>query len=373
MKLLRCFCILAVISGVTLLSACIPVLSAHGEINIASIKTDIQEDISGRNTFLLVVPKNQDCRLLDLDSRLDELRNQATTRVEYNHYQDDEYRGYQLTYHFENPDQIPGQIERIKRIIVETAIEGLPTPEPIPVEVEVDEITTSEPIPVEVGIDETIILEPYYGTVGLYDTPDQLSIQIAKPVPTLTGLEWDVLVTINPLLLTGWASEDFGSRQLPEVCRISNFTYTLQVPGEIRSFQVNNETMPEFLQFSTIRKTRKNSIEWTIKTKQAAELLASDIELFIEEINELSETEQEEKWPNEKFEEDFMNLWMGPPYTLTVKSTPPLPLFQVLTKIVAPIIALIGGVLGIIIGLFKVKQIFKQRHDKNENHQDEKP
>jgi len=345
MRLLRYSSIFIIIIGFVLLSSCAPQISSFGAINIASIETDLQEDISGSNTFLLVVPNRPECELVYLDTALEQLGSQAITPVDYYHYQDKEYKGYQLVYHFQNPEQIPGQIERIKRAIVEAVIvEILPTPAP-----------TSD----------AISLPPQ--AVGLYYNPDQLSMQIAKPAQTLSGQTWEVVVRINPLLLTGWTQEEFFARQLSEACRVSRFTYKLKVPGEIRSFQVSNETMPDFMRFSKVTIMRKNSIEWTIESDQAAEVLSKELEQFYqEELGGLSEAEQEENWQNEEFQTKLMNLLEGSVCTLVVSSSTPGPLFQALTRIVAPIIALIGGVVGIIAGLLKIRQTLKQRHDKTQ-------
>lgn len=351
--------ILAMVCGVILLPSCAPAISTYGEINIASIETDIREDISGRNTFLLVVPNQEECQLVGLDSRLDQLRNQAATQIEYNHYQDDQFKGYQITYRFDHPDQIRKQIEEIKSIVVESAINELPTPEPIPVEV------GSENTPVPDSYYEDVPIQPE--TIGVYYNPEQLSIQIAKPSETLSGKEWNVLVTINPLLMTGWVSEEFRGQQLEEVCRLSRFTYKLQVPGVIRSSLVENEKKPELVNYSEVTKKGRNSIEWTIETRDVAKLLEQDLDQFLQaELDTLSDTEQEEKWEDDEFQETYLDYLDGSVYTLRVKAKPPSPLFQVLTNVVAPIVALIGAALGVTAGIVKLKKMFKQRKENSD-------
>ena len=70
---------LAFLSMCLLLSACIQ-FGSSAPINLLSAKTVLQDDGSGRNTFLLVVPK-KDCDLIPLRPELEKLKEQANTPV----------------------------------------------------------------------------------------------------------------------------------------------------------------------------------------------------------------------------------------------------------------------------------------------------
>lgn len=324
------------------LPACAGGISLHSVINIASIETVLGEDGSGSNTFMLVVPNRSDCDLLDLRPALENFKTQTNTPIYFANYEDNEYKGFRLTYEFQSTEQIPEQIDRLKRAVVDTAIAAVPTPQ-----------STLEVLEVQ---------QPTPSAVGLYYAPEQLSLSIAPPVTTLTGQTWEVRVNITPFLWTGLTTEHLFMRVLPESCSVPRFTYDLTMPGEIKSFQVSTE--PNWVKFSNVEPTGPNSIQWTLESKQAFdEVWINEFELFIQELEESTPSnldEQAEKIASEELQAKLEQRLKGPAYTLTVTSTTPSPLFQTLTRVVAPVVGLIGAVLAVILSVIKIRQSRKK-------------
>jgi hypothetical protein len=200
---------------------------------------------------------------------------------------------------------------------------------------------------------------PY--AAGIYYNPKQLSLSIAPTVQTLTGQTWEVRVNVNPFLLTGLMTEDYFTRKLSESCGVPRFTYRLTMPGEVKSFQVSAEPELDLVKYSNVTQTGPNSIQWTIESKQAFEVWSHELELFVqEELTGLSEDEQSQKAASEEFQAKLAQLLTGPVYTLTATSTTPSPLFQILTRVVAPVVGLIGAILAIIISVIKIRQSRKE-------------
>lgn len=337
---------LAFLSACLLLSACIQ-LGSSAPINLLSAKTVLQEDGSGSNTFLLVVPK-KDCDLIPLRPGLEKLKEQADTPVYFAGYEDREYKGFELTYEFGNPSQIPEQIEGIKRSVVQ----AMPTPGP-----------------------GAFLGSPDPDVYGVYD-PEQLSIRIEPPFETLPGKKWTASIKFNPLLLTSPSQS----------CSVPQIVYELIMPGEIASFGMEAHAFEDYsLSYIHATQIRPNALQWTIEPRSIAMIILersaglSESEfarlletedggtklqqLLAEEIARLNETTDGRTELAKLFdgqgvseEEAIWLSFIGPVYTLTATSTTPAPLFQIAIRVIAPIVALLGGIGAAIATIIKIRQ-----------------
>jgi hypothetical protein len=336
---------LAVLGAGLFLAACLQFGSSP--INLLSARTILREDGSGSNTFLLVVPR-ADCELVALRPQLDKLKEKAGDAIYYAGYQDDRYKGFELTYVFNSPQQIPEQIEQIKRSVVE----ALPTPGP------------------------GAFIGPVDPDVyGVYD-PNQLSIRIDPPLDTLGGKEWVARININPLLVTTPSP----------TCSVPQITYELVMPGEIKSSAVAADAFDDYARYYVqVTQPKPNTIQWTIQPRTLAAILlersaglsesefAALLEteegwtelqaLLAEEVAQLSETEDGRadlasllNGQGVSEGEAIALVYIGPVYTLTATSTTPAPLFQIIIRVVAPIVAVLGGLAAGIATIIKIRQ-----------------
>ncbi len=340
---------LTILSAGLFLSACF----GSAPINLLSARTVLREDGSGSNTFLLAVPI-KDCDLIPLRPELEELKEQADTSVYFAGYEDDQYKGFELTYEFNNPQQIPEQIEQIKRGVVQ----AIPTPNP-----------------------GAFVSPPNPDVYGVYD-PNQLSIRIDPPLDTLGGKEWMVRININPLLLTNPS----------QACSVPQITYELVMPGEIKSYALTANAFEDYaFHYVQVTQPRPNAIRWTITPRSIAMMILersaglSESEfakltetedgwknlqqLLAEEVGQLNET-AEGRTELAKVsdgqgisEEEAIGLALiGPIYTLTATSTTPAPLFQIATRVIAPIVAVLGGIVAAIATIIKIRQSLSKQH-----------
>jgi hypothetical protein len=286
-------------------------------LNVARIETILNEDGSGRNNFWLVVPGNSTCPLVDLQPALESIT--SPTRPLVVRLDDDIYKGYKVTFEFDNADQIPAQIQSIKSTVVNAVIAATPTPAPPE--------NPETPIPTVIPAQAS----------GLYYNENQLSIKFTAPTTELTGQKWSLQVTVNPFLMSGLIAEEMLGG-LGEKCSIPTFTYQLSVSNKMRINDFAVESQPNLAAFSNVRRISANSIEWTIESKQAFDVITADL------LTALSTPEPDPTALQQQFEYPFT----GQIYKLTVNATTPNPWFTFLTGVVAPLL----GLLAVSFGLF---------------------
>jgi hypothetical protein len=327
-----------------------PVISLFNTVNLGRIKTVLNENGSGYNNYWLVVPVNADCmHLVDLKPRLEAISRPTTPSVST--LRDNQYEGIIVSYPFQNVDQIPEQIETIKRVVIEAVIDDLTaraTPDPDP---EAPDLTPTG--------------------IGEYYDPNHLSISISKPPEKLTGQEWNIEVIINPFLMTGLITEEQSGSSLSDPCSLPVFTYELEVSSSMKINQYEVKAEPPTLDiYSRIdQPDESNSITWSIDSKAAFEEwnrhLATEFQNLVQEAEEYekmtpppSEAELDafSKSFQQRYEELFTATYTGQFYTLQVKATTPAPWFHFLTTALAPLLGLIAAILGLIITIRNLRK-----------------
>ncbi len=310
--------------GVTLcfaaLTSCGPAvhyISLSRVINIARIETILNEDGSGHNNFWLVVPGQSTCPLVNLQPALEGIT--IPTKPLVVRLDDDTYRGYKVTFDFENADQIPAQIQNIKSTVVNAVIAATPTVAPPE--------NPETPMPTVVPVQAS----------GLYYNENQLSIKFTAPTAELTGQKWSLEVIVNPFLMSGLIAEEMMSG-LSEECSFPTFTYQLNVSSRMRINDFAVETQPSLAAFSNVKRISANSIEWTIESRQAFEVVSSDF------LTALTTPQADPTAVWRQYEYPFT----GQIYKLTVNATTPNPWFTFLTEVAAPLL----GLLAVFFGLF---------------------
>lgn len=290
-------------------------------VNVLSIETVLNEDNSGSNTFVLVVPHG--CELLELDPTLTELDDEAGMSFYFSRYRDDRYTGFELTYVFSRPEEIPGQIARLKRAIWESLADVYPVP------TDPNEAVYFPPI----NIDD----------FGVHDR-NELSIDIKPVAETLTGRAWEVEIRINPVLLAGLAESPDPSQS----CTTPHITYELTMPGEITSLREDldrdvktADLFSDLARHVDATRMRSNTVQWKIPLDFLEEDAASEISL--EEAVEM------------------IYGFSGPVLILTAKSTKLGHLFQVLLRVIAPTVLLVGSVVAAIAAIVRIGQTVKTR------------
>jgi len=346
---------IAILIG-SILSACggaafpsAPRLSLFNSINLGRIETVLREDGSGYNRFWLVIPAGTECELLDLMPRLGSISTPTAPKViEVHEYQDPNFafpikvNGFRVTYDFEEVDDIPVQIDEIKRAVVETmkeVIEARPTPPP-----------ESEEVPLPAPV-----------VIGQYYNPNHLSFSIQTTSDTLSGERWKVNVVINPFLMTGLMTEE-GYGGLPESCSLPNFTYKLEVSSKMKINRYQVDTQPSTLvEYSQVNEPTTSIIEWTIDSQgafdawekiQAIELqdLIAEWQIHYEMTPSPELSEANIKSTLEADETKYADITDNTNrqfYRLEVNATTPAPWFHFLTAVLAPLLGLVGLILGL--------------------------
>jgi hypothetical protein len=290
-------------------------------ISVLSIETVLNEDNSGSNTFVLVVPHG--CELLELGPALTELDDEAGVSFYFSPYRDDKYVGFQLTHVFSRPEEIPGQIARLKRAIWEPLADAYPL---------ATDPGESMHYP-QVDIDD----------YGVHDR-NELSIDIKPVAETLAGRAWEVEIRINPVLLAGLAESSDPSQS----CTTPHMTYELTMPGEITSLSEDLDTdvktpdlFSDLARHVDVTRIKSNAVQWRIPLDFLEEGAASEIS-----------------------DEELLEMiygFSGPVLILTAKSTTPGYLFRVLPRVIAPIVLLVGSAVAVIAAMARTRQTVKTR------------
>ena len=308
-----------------------PYIAPTDVVNFYSIRTDVFEDGSGKNTFVMVIPDRADCQGINLKAALAPIKQQDGGQVSYHSYNANGFIGVELTYRFRDADEIPAQIETLQQALVEAAISATPIPIPTP----------GEPTP----------LPPIAEKIE-YD-PNRLAIEVRPTIETLTGKKWNVSVTLNPFeLIEGPDSSDSSKS-----CKVPTIVYEITLPGEITNFnkpEVTVDKNPDLLEYSYVEITGSNTVRWILEVEQAEEALASEIQALFDEYENLTPEQQEEQ--GTEFEERLSTLLETPPFTLTVTSSTAGSVLKFFTLVVGPILALIGSIIAIVTAISKIVQ-----------------
>jgi hypothetical protein len=318
----RVFLAVTLVGGLMLLAACFRLAGAP--INLLSVKTIVNEDESGSSTFLFVVPSDAECKLLPLRPELERLKEQAGTQVYFANYQDNEYKGFQLTYEFKSPQQIPEQIDRVKHALVQALATAYPTPAP-------GALGFAHPDP---------------DTYGVFD-PNELSIQIEPMLETVGSREWKATIKLTPLMLTVP-----GSTEPSPSCGIPRITYDLTMPGEIATFKTGADAEADVRRYVQVTRPAPNTIRWTIEIPQGPSTPAEATKIADEIAKAPSDQERLAK---------IKQVFIGSTYTLTATSATPGSWFQTLTQVVAPILGLVATAIGIIVGVIKIRETLEAK------------
>jgi hypothetical protein len=325
-------------------------------VNFVHIKTVLEEDNSGQNTFRIVVPDRPECELPDLRDHLRPLQEASTTDFYLVGYEDTRYTGVELTWAFERPQQIPEQIERIKTALAEAY-----------------------------ATDDVEKLRPFSGLPDPEEIryqPNELAIESAPPLKQAGGTRWDLQIALNPVLLT--------STEAP--CRVPAVTYELWLPGRVRKRDVTTDIFQETaLDHVTVERFRPNALRWTFApqnamillleevTGQRAEAIRAQLQTEagykaltagrIDEIRPLILEAAAETQPLDEnrlttdllaTEEDMALALLlledvGPTYTLTAQATTPNTFVQLLTRVIAPVLGVLSTLLALVLGLKKLR------------------
>ncbi len=304
------------LGALLLLPACFRLSGAP--INVLSVKTIVNPDNSGSSTFLFVVPNKSECKLLPLRPELEKLREQANTSVYVSGYQDNAYKGFQLTYEFKSPQQIPEQIDRVKHAVVQALATSYPTPRP----------------------GALFNFRPDPETFGVFD-PNELSLQIEPTVETVSGKTWNVTIKLTPLLLSIPASAE-----LTPDCGIPNITYDLVMPGEITGFKSSSDTNADASRYIQVTRPAPNAVRWLIQIPKG-DMTPAQATKTAQEMEAMNDQERVAK---------LKEMIVGTTYTLTATSATPGSTFQTLTLVIAPLLALIATAIGIIVGVIKIRE-----------------
>ncbi len=310
------------------LIACTPSsVSLSRFLNIARIETEFHEDGSGYNNLWLVVPSSSACPLPDLKPALDSIT--IPTKPTVTLLSDQNYTGYIVTFAFENANQIPAQIQTLKDVVVRAVIAATPTPlPPENPETPMPAFVTPKPV--------------------AYYNENQLSIKFAALTTGLTGKTWSLQVIINPFVMSGIIQEQYmAGSGLAEQCSIPTFTYklTLSDKMKIRDFAV--ESRPDLAPFSSVKRISDNSIEWTLNSKQAFTAAITNLVASVTAMPDPDPT---------ALASEVEYLYNGQIYKLMVNATTPNIWFSYLVQVVAPLVALLGGVLGVVAAIRNLRK-----------------
>jgi hypothetical protein len=363
---------------VVVLPACggysVQIVSLFNTVNIGRIKTVLKEDGSGYNIFWLVVPSG--CPFPALKSRLESISKPTVPLVRTLHnelYKDYRVDGFEVIYNFENVDQIPVQIENIKGVVIDAAVEAL--------EARLDAIPTPEP-------DSGIPPPPEIRPGDISSNSNHLSVLIHRPAEKLTGQEWNVEVIVNPFLMTGLITENASGEGLSESCSLPSFTYELELSGNMKINGSHVEAQPPILAsppYSQVTQVAtSNSIEWTIDSRRGFDVwkkaVDEELEVKSQEFEKefqrslettptpsASEIESASESYYKKIMEIYDSAYNRQVYKLNVNVTTPAPWFHFLTGVFAPLLGLISLILGLLLTIknFRKKGIVKRSENED--------
>lgn len=336
-------------------------------INVKYIKTVVNEDGSGTNTFQFAKPVR--CEILDFRPALDEFKAQSNAtggNVIVSKFNDGVDVGWNVTMEFESPEQIPAQIEGLKRGIILT-----------------------------VKNNWTGTFPPDWDAL-IVTNENEFSINVDHPASVGQGTEWRVGITLSPGLLT-----------TPEAdCSYPEIEYEIVMPGTIKTYEVSvkaysglfesiiHETMggsidKQLVDYAAVEKTHSNTLLWIIRPKSIGEIMlekdGKDLEQIIQTVN----SEDLEATINEMLydhlvsnEEDRISverllgqpvqspdglvflMLLKPIYTIDVSSAMSVSLTQFLVNNITPIVVLIGGIVGVIFTIINIRQAMLKRKEK---------
>jgi hypothetical protein len=364
---LAAFLALVACSGVAAPAESIPTPPAW-PINLSHIETIVRENERGENKFQLTMPLRASCTIRGLDQALNGLQDEDKEHFSWRVFDDPEQklRVYEVTYKFDNNTIISQQIDRLKRVVVETArANATPTP-----------AAAGTPPPTAAGPTVTPVPTP---TLGVLTQSDELELSIESPGDTAPKV-WKASITLNPERLMLGPNSDSPYRS----CTVPTFTYRLTMPSPI-SGSPNVETRADFDRQAIKADSRGNTVTWTIDLVQLANVRATAgaratatlqaaapssqtemVRFFETSATRFAQTatiiadptalEAVRKTEEPRAQTEFARLaqsFVGTPFpsrvfTLRAESAPPIDLTGILRDYAQPIIAVIGGALGAI-------------------------
>jgi hypothetical protein len=336
-------------------------------INVKYIKTVVEEDSSGTNTFRLAKPVK--CEALDFRPALDEFKSQFSDsggNVIVSNFNDGVDAGWEVTVNFDSPEQIPAQIEGLKRSIVLT-----------------------------VKNNWTGTFSPDWDSL-IATNENEFSVNVDRPASTGQGKEWRVAITVSPGLLT-----------TPEAdCSYPEIQYEIVMPGTIGSHEVSikaysgvfetifRETMggtidKQLMDYAVAQKTHTNTLLWTIRPKSIGEIMLENDGIDLEQLNQTTDAANWEAKISEMLYEHLQSnqadrsaverlfgqpiqspdglivlILLKPIYTIKVNSATTLSPTQFLVNNITPIVVLIGGLAGAIYTIINIRQAILKRKEK---------
>ncbi|MGE5264704.1 MAG: hypothetical protein ACM3S0_15100, partial [Acidobacteriota bacterium] len=287
---------LATLALLVLVAACAPAASP-GEmiapppdwpISLTSIQTEVNENKSGKNTFSFTMPLRASCTFPELDAALRKLQDEDKKLVAWTSRDDTEtkLRQLQVTFRFDDPAEISGQVGRLKLIAIQSAsarATAVPTAASPLTAVPGRTVTpgagpTATPVPTPTL---PVLLEAH-----------ELYIDIAPPMDTLTGKSYKTTITLNPQTLAGGAGP----------CAVRSFTYQLTMPGEISGADLGTLTdIDRQAIASNSPPGQANTVIWTVDLNQLAKgrageatranaTLQAQVTEFLSEVDRLGKT-----------------------------------------------------------------------------------
>ncbi|MCC6298639.1 MAG: hypothetical protein IT314_05035 [Anaerolineales bacterium] len=336
-------------------------------INVKSIRTVINEDSSGVNTFRFAKPVN--CEMLDFRPALDEFKSQyggSGEDVIVSEFNDGTDSGWDVSVKFDSPEQIPAQIEGLKRSIVLT----------------VKNSWTGSSAPDWDSLAAT--------------NENEFSVKVDRPAPAEQGMQWSAAITINPVMLAA-----------PETqCSYPQVDYEIVMPGKIKAHEVTvkafsaifegvvhgtagNEINNQLLNYAVAKKTGENALLWEIEPKSIGEIMLENDGIDLDQLIETSDSEtlevdvgqmiyahllanDEERIameqllgvPIQNAETAIFLIALKPIYTINVDSATPMSFTQYLTNNITPIVILVGGIVGAIFTIMNIRQAILKRKEK---------
>lgn len=360
----RLFHSIASLFIITILTGC---FGRPAPINVKYIKTIVNEDSSGTNTFRFAKPVK--CELFDFRPALDEFKSQSNAsgdNVIVSKFNDGVDVGWDVTVDFKSPEQIPAQIEGLKRGIVLT-----------------------------VKNNWTGSSSPDWDSL-IATNENEFSINVDHPASTGQGKEWRVGITVSPGLLT-----------TPEAdCSYSEMKYEIVMPGTIKAYRVSVKAYSglfesiihgkmggsideQLVDYAAVQKTHNNTLLWIIRPKSIGEIMLENDGKDLEQISQTTNSNELEAKLSEMLYEHLMSnqedrsavegllgqpiqspdgmvllMTFKPIYTIEVDSATPMNITQFLVSNITPIVVLIGGIVGVIFTTINIRQAILKRREK---------
>lgn len=347
-----------------LLSAC---FGRPAPINVKNLTTVINEDSSGSNSFRFAKPVG--CEMLNFRPALDDFKSQfsdSSGDIIVSKFDDGMDAGWNVTVKFNSPEQIPAQIEGLKRGIVLT-----------------------------VQNNWTGTYSPDWDSL-IATNENEFSVKVDHPTSTGQGKEWRVAITISPALLT-----------TPEAdCSYPEIDYEIVMPGKITSYEVKVKAYStifegvmhgtaggsfeeQLVKYAFAQKTHENTLLWQLRPKSIGEIMLESDGINLEQLSETMESatyeaevgqllydhlnandeermamEQLLRVPIQDPSTALFLITLKPIYTIKVNSATSMSPIQFLVNNITPIVILLGGITGVIFTIINIRQAILKRKEK---------